>query len=113
MPEIPMTQPDPRALVAEAVASVARELRLWWSFDDRQQHTHSWHTREDFIERALPDLMDNALTAALDRAERAERDLAEAVGLLRRQHESEDDECPDCRDVTAFLSRHAPAQEAP
>lgn len=35
----------------------ADELRKWWSFDDRQQHTHSWHSREDFIEKALPKLL--------------------------------------------------------
>jgi hypothetical protein len=34
------------------------ELRKWWSFDDRQQHTHSWHSREDFIEKKLPKLLD-------------------------------------------------------
>jgi len=38
----------------------AAELRKWWSFDDRQMHTHSWHSREDFIERKLPGLL-NAL----------------------------------------------------
>ena len=32
-------------------------LRKWWSFDSHQQHTHSWHTREDFIERELPKLL--------------------------------------------------------
>lgn len=35
----------------------ANELRKWWSFDDRQMHTHSWHSREDFIERKLPELL--------------------------------------------------------
>lgn len=25
-------------------------LRNWWSFDEAQQHTHSWHSREDYIE---------------------------------------------------------------
>jgi hypothetical protein len=36
---------------------IADELRKWWSFDDRQQHTHSWHDRENFIERKLPELL--------------------------------------------------------
>lgn len=36
----------------------AEELRKWWSFDDGQIHTHSWHSREDFIERKLPGLLD-------------------------------------------------------
>lgn len=35
----------------------AEELRKWWSFNDHQIHTHSWHTREDFIEKRLPELL--------------------------------------------------------
>ena len=35
----------------------AAELRKWWSFDDRQVHTHTWHSREDFIEKQLPALL--------------------------------------------------------
>ena len=35
----------------------AAELRKWWSFSDRQIHTHSWHDREDFIEKKLPELL--------------------------------------------------------
>lgn len=42
----------------------ADELRKWWSFDDRQIHTHSWHSREDFIERELPKLLRAAMRAA-------------------------------------------------
>lgn len=40
-----------------AIQYFAGELRKWWSFDDRQHHTHSWHSREDFIERMLPALL--------------------------------------------------------
>lgn len=39
------------------VEEFAAELRKWWSFDDHQQHTHSWHSREDFIEKQLPKLL--------------------------------------------------------
>lgn len=35
----------------------ADELRKWWSFDDGQQHTHTWHSREDFISQRLPHLL--------------------------------------------------------
>lgn len=35
----------------------ADELRKWWSFDDGQMHTHSWHSREDFIAKRLPELL--------------------------------------------------------
>lgn len=41
--------------VTEADA-FAIELRKWWSFDDGQMHTHSWHDRENFIKR-LPELI--------------------------------------------------------
>lgn len=47
-------------LVEYLSKELSRELRDWWSFDERQQHTHSWHTREDFIER-LPKLLDTLL----------------------------------------------------
>lgn len=66
--EARVKRPDPAARLAvererfeAAVHIVAAELRCWWSFDERQQHTHSWHTREDFIERRLPELLAAAL----------------------------------------------------
>jgi hypothetical protein len=40
-----------------AIEKFAAELRKWWSFDDRQFHTHSWHAREDFIGQKLPELL--------------------------------------------------------
>lgn len=49
------------------------ELRKWWSFDDRQQHTHSWHSREDFIENVLPKLL----------ARYSQEVIAERLGDLR------------------------------
>ena len=39
------------------IKAFADELRKWWSFDDRQIHTHSWHDREDFIKKKLPELL--------------------------------------------------------
>jgi hypothetical protein len=39
-------------------ATFAEELRKWWSFDDRQVHTHSWHSREDFIKDKMCELID-------------------------------------------------------
>ncbi len=41
----------------------ARELREWWSFNDQQIHTHTWHTREDFIEKMLPKLVAEAMNS--------------------------------------------------
>lgn len=35
----------------EAATEILAELRGAWSFTDGQRHTHSWHDREDFIER--------------------------------------------------------------
>ena len=40
----------------ELAAAIADELRKWWSFDNHQNHTHSWHCREDFIQKELPRL---------------------------------------------------------
>jgi len=45
-----------------AADQFAEVLREWWAFDDRQQHTHSWHTREDFIRDELPKLLTPAPT---------------------------------------------------
>lgn len=52
------------------VRSFYEELCKWWRFDEGQQHTHSWHDREDFARDALPGLLDAALTA--ERAAHAE-----------------------------------------
>jgi len=50
---------------AELIARpFADELRKWWSFDDRQHHTHSWHSREDFIEKKLPELIASIVARA-------------------------------------------------
>ena len=43
----------------------ADELRKWWSFDNGQVHTHTWHSREDFIEKALPKLLSQTLAFRL------------------------------------------------
>lgn len=37
----------------EIVDKLPSELRKHWSFDSNQQPTHSWHTREDFIEQFI------------------------------------------------------------
>ena len=36
-----------------AIVGLLTELRQWWSFDDNQRHTHSWHDRENFIEMLM------------------------------------------------------------
>jgi uncharacterized coiled-coil protein SlyX len=41
-----------QARIAELEAVVEKlpvEIRKRWSFNDSQQHTHTWHDREDFI----------------------------------------------------------------
>jgi hypothetical protein len=63
------------------LAAFADELRKWWSFDDRQFHTHSWHTREDFTKEKLPELLaaqrlearGEVTEATIERAARAMR----------------------------------------
>lgn len=47
----------PRSQEEERLAKFAEELRKWRSFDDQQQHKHSYHDREDFIEKRLLDLL--------------------------------------------------------
>jgi hypothetical protein len=49
----------------EMIRGFAAILRKWWSFDDRQLHTHSWHSREDFIEQKLPGLIDEIRRSTL------------------------------------------------
>lgn len=44
-----------------SIEAFAAELRKWWSFDEHQMHTHSWHAREDFIRDTLPDLLAAAI----------------------------------------------------
>jgi hypothetical protein len=47
----------------EVINKFAEELRKWWSFDDRQIHTHTWHSREDFIVEVLPGLFATAMSS--------------------------------------------------
>ena len=42
---------------AKRLKEAAESIRKHWSFDEQQQHTHSWHDREDFIEKVLPGLL--------------------------------------------------------
>lgn len=60
----------------ERALRFADELRKWWRFDNEQQHTHSWHDREDFISQKLPAIIDQI------RAEQRERDalIVESYG---------------------------------
>lgn len=44
-------------MVAQYQRLFATELRKWWSFDNGQNHTHSYHSREDFIRDKLPELI--------------------------------------------------------
>lgn len=47
----------------DRVKQFADELRKWWSFDDGQVHMHTWHDREDFIAKKLPELLAAPLPA--------------------------------------------------
>ncbi len=59
-------------------AEFAKELRKWWSFDGDQQHTHSWHNREDFIDTVLPKLLGS--NPEIRRLRSLVRELAVALG---------------------------------
>ncbi len=50
-------QPGDCQTTARRMAKIVPELRKYWSFSDGQQHTHTWHSREDFIFKVLPDLL--------------------------------------------------------
>ena len=41
----------------DLIAMLTDQLRKYWSFSQSQQHTHSWHDREDFITKRLPELL--------------------------------------------------------
>lgn len=49
--------PPAPEVTEEMIREFANELRKWWSFSAEQRHTHSWHSREDFIEKKLPALL--------------------------------------------------------
>lgn len=36
---------------------IGEEIRKWWRFSDTQQPTSSWHDREDFIAKKLPEML--------------------------------------------------------
>lgn len=53
-----MTPPRSSPGCSEARQRFAEMLRIWWSFNDGQRHSHTWHSREDFIEKVLPEQLD-------------------------------------------------------
>jgi hypothetical protein len=53
-----LATPTSDAPIAEQAAAgsgrlmeLLTELDQWWRFDNAQQHTHSWHDKQDFLER--------------------------------------------------------------
>jgi hypothetical protein len=88
-----MTQPDPRALIEEA----RRLAKRAYPGCDDDAILYFAGEAKDIIPRLC------------DALERAEGDLAEAVGLLRSVQEGGYEDGA----IAAILSRHAPAQEAP
>ena len=42
----------------DLAAMLTGQLRKYWSFNNRKEHTHSWHDREDFIDKLLPKLLE-------------------------------------------------------
>lgn len=62
----------------------ADELRKWWSFDDRQRHTHSWHSREDFIEKKLPALLSSNRDDRIALADEIIQEIVECYDNARR-----------------------------
>lgn len=81
-----MTPDDLKSILARAEVQFADELRKWWSFDDGQRHTHSWHDREYFIEKELPTLLCRLLEA---QAVEIEKLRASSRAFLNRVEELE------------------------
>lgn len=79
----------------------AEELRKWWSFDDRQRHSHSWHSREDFIQKKLPDLLAANRDDRVDLAEQIICELVKCYDNARR-----DDGAFPPGDRRAAMSEH-------
>lgn len=55
---------------------IAEAIRRAWSFDDGQRHTHSWHDREDFLDKKLPGLLDSLVAAKVSEEREACAQLA-------------------------------------
>lgn len=53
---VPGQWPQNESPAPDALTPFRKEIREWWSFNSAQRHTHSWHTREDFIKR-LPEIL--------------------------------------------------------
>lgn len=90
-----MTSP----LVEQVAGDFADELRKWWSFDDGQFHTHSWHSREDFIADKLPSLLERAIQQAVGDGW---RDIVEMCAKVAETNPYEE---PNMRAVEEFVSR--------
>jgi hypothetical protein len=73
---------DLKSILARAEVQFANELRKWWSFDDGQRHTHSWHDREDFIKKELPTLLCRLLEAQAGEIEKLRTALESAAEKL-------------------------------
>lgn len=66
------------------VREFANVLRCYWRFDSGQQHTHSWHDREDFIRDRLPAMLD---------------------ALVQRKVEEERERCAEIADTFAEVAK--------
>lgn len=71
-------------------ASFATELRKWWSFDDGQMHTHSWHSREDFIEGRMRELIDTEtkpLHSEIELLRKLAKEQGQEIAITRERDE--------------------------
>lgn len=59
------------SIIQQAVVELGTDLRKWWNFNDAQQHRHSWHDREDFIDKVLPKILEAKITEAWEAGEMA------------------------------------------
>ena len=57
-------------------------LLKFWTFDENQRHTHSWHTRTDFAFKELPILIETIVRAALSTHQPGELQEVQAWNVL-------------------------------
>ena len=91
-------KPSIKEMVDAAVNDFAGVLRKWWAFDRRQQHMHTWHSREDFIEQSLPAL----LTSITEKAVASERARIRELLSTRRDTLENIERAEEC----AYLERN-------
>ena len=68
--------------ISEIIKSTRKELRRWWAFSDSQIPLSSWHDREDYIEKVLPELLRSAVEVALKECRPEKISIIDATKII-------------------------------